>query len=184
VTVGAAATLELAGTTSNLSNPATAAQRVHVINSSTQAGGGGLIVSGTNQQVGAIDGVGDTVVKASASVTANHIVQTALVIGGTDATHVGLVTIASSDPSGNSLAGGLAVAGSLDPGSPFGSGSSGSSSGALALDNSSSSSLGAPVGGGVGGSGASVPEPSSVLLLLLGGLACLAPVVRRRRAKA
>ncbi len=183
VTVASAATLELAGTTSNLSNPATAAQRVNVINSSTQAGGGGLVFSGTNQQVGGIDGVGDTVVKDGASGTANHIIQHALIIGSAGASPARM-TIAGSDASGNPLAGGLAVAGSLDPGTPFGSDSSGGSSGALALDNSSSSSLGAPVGGGVGGSGASVPEPSSVLLLLLGGLACLAPVVRRRRAKA
>ena len=76
----------LAGTTSSLSNPTAAADRVHVINNSTQAGGGGLKVTGTNQQTGAIDGTGDTVVSAGASLTANHIVQSSLVIGGSAGT--------------------------------------------------------------------------------------------------
>ncbi len=187
VNVATGASLELAGTTSNLSDAGDPSHRAHIVNNSKQAdapgNSGGVVFSGTNQQVGAIDGIGDTVVNDGASGTANHIVQNALIIGSAGASP-SVMTIAASNSSGNPMAGALAVAGSLDPGTPFGSGSSSSSSGALALDNSSSSSLGAPVGGGVGGSGASVPEPSSVLLLLLGGLACLAPVIRRRRAKA
>ena len=187
VNVITGASLELAGTTSNLSDAGNPSHRVHIVNNSKQAdapgNSGGVVFTGTNQQVGAIDGTGDTAVKDGGSGTANHIVQNALIIGSAGASP-SVMTIAASDASGNPMAGGLAVAGSLDPGTPFGSGSSSSSSGALALDNSSSGSLSSPVGGGVGGSGASVPEPSSLLLVLLGGLACLAPVVRRRRAKA
>ncbi len=169
VTVAAAATLELAGSISDLSSPTTPLTRAHVINNSTQVSGGSLLVSGTNQQVGAVDGIGDTVVNAGANLTANHIVQNALVIGGS-ATSVGTVTIAPSDAAGNPMASGLAAAGSLEP--------SGSSS--LAPDGSSGlggSSLGGASGDG--GSSSAVPEPS-MLLLALAGLTCLWPALRRR----
>ena len=179
VTVAPTASMELAGTTSNLSNSSAAANRVHVVNNSTQAGGGGLKVTGTNQQTGAIDGTGDTVVSAGASLTANHIIQNALVIGGT-ATSSAMVTIAASDASGNPLASGLAIAGSLDGGSS-----------SITLGNSSSPATGSSsssplVGGsvGLGGGTAAVPEPSSVLLIVLGGLACLVPVIRRKARRA
>ena len=112
VTVATGATLELAGTASALSN-GTSLHSVNVVNSSSAAGGG-LLVSGTAQKVGGIDGTGTTQVNGGSDLTANHIVQGALVIGGTAGTP-GLVTIAASDASGNSLAssGGLALAGSL-----------------------------------------------------------------------
>ena len=61
VTVDSGATLELAGSVSAL---ATSPNRVNVTNNSQQASGGMLLVSGTHQQVGAIDGTGDTVVNA------------------------------------------------------------------------------------------------------------------------
>ena len=54
------------------------------------------------QVVGGIDGAGITTVAASTSLTADHIVQSALVIGG-DSDSTALVTIAPSDDSGNSL---------------------------------------------------------------------------------
>jgi hypothetical protein len=182
VTVVSSASMELAGTTSNLSNPSAAADRVHVTNNSTLAGGGGLKVTGTNQQTGAIDGTGETSVAAGASLTANHIIQNALVIGGTG-TSAGTVTIAASDASGNPVASGLAIAGSL----------SGSSSTVNIGGSSSpvgSASSGSPLGRSlgsvsVGGGGrAAVPEPSSVVLVVLGALACLAPIARRRGRKA
>ena len=126
-------------------------------------------MSGTNQQVGAVDGIGDTVVNAGANLTANHIVQNALVIGGS-ATSVGTVTISPSDAAGNPMASGFAAAGSLEP----------SGSNSLAPDGSSGlggSSLGGTSGDG--GSSSAVPEPS-MLLLALAGLTCLWPALRRR----
>ena len=95
--------VELAGTVSVLGVATPAADRVNINNSSSATAG--LLVSSTTgvQQVGGIDGTGTTQVNASASLTANHIIQTALVIGGTDASHVGLVTIDASDASGNPL---------------------------------------------------------------------------------
>ena len=176
VTVASGATLELAGSISDLSSSTTALTRAHVINNSTQASGGSLLVSGTNQQVGAIDGIGDTVVNAGANLTANHIIQNALVIGGT-ATSPGAVTIAPSDAAGNPTASGLALAGSLAPSSPFGS----STSSFLAADGLSGpgeSSLGGT--SDPGGGSSAVPEPSTVLLLALGSLICLWPALRRR----
>ncbi len=78
-TVASGATLELAGSASALS---AGANRAAITNNSQQSSGGSLLVSGTNQQVGAITGTGDTVVNGGADLTANSIVQNALVIGG------------------------------------------------------------------------------------------------------
>ena len=96
-----------------------AANRVNITNNSQQTSGGMLLVSGTNQQVGAIDGTGDTVVNDGSDLTANHIIQNALVIGGT-AGQPALVTIDASDASGNPLgqSSGLALAGSLTSSGP------------------------------------------------------------------
>jgi autotransporter-associated beta strand protein len=88
------ATLELAGSVSALAN---GANRVNITNNSTAPG---VLVSGTHQQVGNIDGSGTTQVNAGSDFTANHIVQSALVIGGTSR-NPGLVTIDASDASGN-----------------------------------------------------------------------------------
>jgi hypothetical protein len=181
-TVSNAATLELAGSVSALSQPS--GGRANVLNNSTAAVG--LHVTGTNQQVGAVDGSGNTQVDAGASLTANHIVQGALVIGGT-ASSPALVTIAASDANGNSLAtsGGLAVAGSIASG---GSGST--------LVSSSVSSSSAPASGGLmaagslgssmtasglnlGGGAAAVPEPSTLLLAAAGVIALA--LLRRRK---
>jgi autotransporter-associated beta strand protein len=183
INVASAASMTIAGTVSALSgngaNAATPANRANINNSSTQAGGG-LNVTGTNQQVGAITGPGDTAVAAGASLTANQIVQGSLVIGGT-ATSSAIVTIAPSDASGNPLAmaGGSAIAGSnapMDVG--------GSSLLAASAPASSASGVGSAGGANLGAGAAAVPEPSSILLVVLGSLACLVPAIRRKARKA
>ena len=70
-----------------------------IVNSSAAPG---VLVSGTNQQVGGIDGSGNTSINAGSDLTANHIIQTTLMIGGTAAS-AGAVTIAPSDASGEPL---------------------------------------------------------------------------------
>ena len=95
-TIASGGTLELAGTVSALSS---GPNRVNITNNSSSPG---ILVSGTNQQVGNIDGGGTTQVNAGSDLAANHIVQSALIIGGTTA-NPGLVSIDASDASGNPL---------------------------------------------------------------------------------
>jgi hypothetical protein len=169
-TVNTSATLELAGSVSALSS---GANRVNITNNSTVPG---LLVSGTNQQVGNIDGPGTTQVNAGSDLTANHIIQGALVIGGTPKSF-GLVTINASDVAGNPLGqlNGLALSGSPTPSSPFG------------LSGFGSAALGSAGDGGdppasllvdaaPGGHPLLIPEPSSVVLILFG----LAGVIGQR----
>jgi fibronectin-binding autotransporter adhesin len=172
-TVNSGSTLELAGPVSALSS---SANRVNVINNSTTPG---LLVSSTHQQVGNIDGSGTTQVNAGSDLTANHIIQSTLVIGGTAGSH-GLVTIDASDASGNPLgtSRGFAMASSLEPSEPFASGrlvssnflaSSGSSTSGLTLEADT-----------LGGRTAAVPEPTTMLLALF-SLASLGGLFRRKR---
>jgi hypothetical protein len=145
----------------------TGSHSVGVLNNSTSTTG--LHVTGTNQQVGAIDGTGSTMVEASAILTANHIVQSVLSIGGIDASHVGLVAIDASDASGNSLAsgGGLSLAGSLASSDSFGAGATSGSNLAGMGDSTTAAELsGGPSAGSRGVS--AVPEPSTLTLLSLG----------------
>jgi hypothetical protein len=93
-----AATLELAGTASNLTGGSS--QPVNVTNTSTAAAG--VEVSGTHQAVGRIAGTGNLAINAGADLTANAVVQGALVIGGT-AGNPATLTIAASNASGNPL---------------------------------------------------------------------------------
>lgn len=178
------ATLELAGSVSALSQ--TSGGRVSVANNSNATVG--LHVTGTNQQVGAVDGSGTTQVDAGASLTANHIVQGALVIGGT-AGSPALVTIAASDANGNSLAtsGGLAVAGSIASG---GSGSTLISSSVSASSSPASGGLTAASGLGsataasgvnLAGGNAAVPEPSTLVIALV-AVASLGCLIRRKKS--
>jgi autotransporter-associated beta strand protein len=172
-TVSGGATLELAGTISALSQPS--GGRVNVVNNSTALAG--LHVTGPNQQVGGVDGAGTTQVEAGASLTANHFVQTSLLIGG-NATTRGLVTIAASDASGNPLASssGLALAGSIasgGAGSALGFPSPGPSS-VSASGLTSGTGPGSPIAASVlnlGRRTAAVPEPSTLLIAAAGVVA-------------
>jgi T5SS/PEP-CTERM-associated repeat protein/autotransporter-associated beta strand protein len=181
-TVNDSATLELAGSVSALSS---ASHRVNVVTNSTAAAG--LLVSGIHQQVGNIDGPGITQVNAGSDLTANHIVQAALVIGGTSGAH-GLVTIDASDASGNPLVQSSAqssnsiLPGALQPAEPFGAALD--SSPILAAGESSFSdptvSASALASTGRNETPSITPEPTTLLLLALGGLPLLAPALRRR----
>jgi autotransporter-associated beta strand protein len=119
VQVTGTATLEIAGSVSALSSNVSAVSRAAIANNS--AAPAGVLVSGTNQQVGGIDGTGNVVVNAGSDLTADHIVQNALVIGGLPG-NPAIVTIAASDSNGNPLSetdstpalrSGLTLAGSL-----------------------------------------------------------------------
>ncbi|HEV2970839.1 MAG TPA: autotransporter-associated beta strand repeat-containing protein [Pirellulales bacterium] len=184
-TVTGSATLELAGSVSALSS---GTHRVNIINISTAPG---LLVSGTHQQVGGIDGSGSTVVNAGSDLTANHIVQSSLVIGGTAASR-GLVTIDASDSSGNpldlgageqtadgtrsvpaTLSSGFVLADSLQSTAPFASGAPSSSG----MDPPSAEGFsGDPIPAGPGADPAAVPEPSTLVLLVVafGGIVFMA----------
>jgi hypothetical protein len=162
VTVAAGATLELAGSVAALASGTT---RVDVVNSSTVSGGG-LLVSGTNQQLGAVTGAGNLTVNAGSDLTVNSIQQAALIIGGT-ATSKGLVTILPSDASGNPLVDSLI--GSLEQSSePFAAGLT--SSEGTALPPAGAFAAASIVSGGsssISFASGSVPEASAFLLALL-----------------
>jgi hypothetical protein len=114
----------------------------------------GVLVSGIHQQVGSIDGSGTTQVNTGSDLTANHIIQSSLVIGGTSGSPA-LVTIDASDASGNPLgqSSKSALADALTPDGPFGA------------DGISSAILSSNIGADM--TAPSVPEPSTLLLVLL-----------------
>ena len=93
-TVSGTGTFELAGIVSNLTGA------VNITNNSTSANG--ILVVGTNQVVGGIDGSGNLAVATGSELTANHIAQGALMIGGAIGSPA-TVTIAASDATGNPL---------------------------------------------------------------------------------
>ncbi len=167
-TVASGATLELAGSVSSLSS---GANRVNITNNSSSPG---ILVSGTNQQVGNIDGAGTTQVNAGSDLTANHIVQSALVIGGT-AGSPATVTIAASDASGNPLdaaRGGprgqssdFALADSMTASGPLGA--SATSTANLSSGDSTDLAALSPDNSAAGSDLPPVPEPSTLLLVLL-----------------
>ncbi|HEY2147752.1 MAG TPA: autotransporter-associated beta strand repeat-containing protein [Pirellulales bacterium] len=180
-TVSDSAVLELAGTVSAL-DQLVVKGRADVMNNSNAAAG--LLVTGQNQQVGGINGLGTTQVNADAQLTADHIVQSALVIGGS-AGHPSLVTIDASDATGNPLA---SVA-SLSPSgtsASIGSFSSSSASGAsMPTLGSGTNGINAVGSSGIslvtGGAAAAVPEPSAIALALF-ALAAAGFAIRRRVA--
>lgn len=166
-TVSPTATLELAGSVSALS---AGSNRVNITNSS-QAAAGGVFVSGSNQQVGGIDGGGNTVVGDGASLTANHIVQNALVIGGASSSPT-VVILAASDNNGNPLAN---VAGD-SPTSPLRASGLVTSAPVTAQTplgttppESSLSAAGRLSDLSLAGATATVPEPATISLLAFGG---------------
>jgi endonuclease I len=148
--VAAGATLELVGATSALSPLGLGGADRPAINNA-----GALSVTGFQsvQVVGGINGGADeagvTSVAASASLTADHIIQSALVIGG-DSDHGGLVTIALSDGSGQAL----------DPPMPISDASAGQGppwwNESLGLDE-------IPLR-----TGSAVPEPATIALIAVG----------------
>jgi autotransporter-associated beta strand protein len=90
-------TLELDGSFSALAGGATGTP---IFNNSAAVVG--VLVKGTNQLVGGIDGSGTLVITAGGQLVANHVVQGALVIGGSPSNGATL-TIAASDLDGNPL---------------------------------------------------------------------------------
>ncbi len=173
-TVAAGATLELAGTTSALADPTALSspdaatnplERVAIKNN-------GLLQVDLNaaQQV---DGSGSVTVTDDASLTADHINQLSLVIGNGS-----VLTLAPSNLNGNpmSATSGLALAGSLTPSTSF-IATSGSPLGAETSSLSPTVSL----GGGVSGRETAVPEPSSVVTLILGSLGLFAVGAAKRK---
>ena len=101
-TVDGTGTLELDGTVSALTGGSSG---TNIVNTSTAAAG--VLVNGSGQFAGGIDGTGTLVIANDAALTANHVVQGALVIGGSPG-HPAMLTIAASDASGNPLAVGQA----------------------------------------------------------------------------
>jgi fibronectin-binding autotransporter adhesin len=169
--VSNSAVLELAGSMSALGTAT--AGRADITNTSTAAAG--LLVTGTHQQVGGINGTGTTQVNAGSDLTANHIIQTALAIGGTSGMS-GRVTIAPSDSSGNPLvaAPDLATSDGFAAGLTPSAGLLGAGGGADGLAPALSS------GSAIGGNGSAVPEPSTIGLALLAVLAIGAARCRER----
>jgi autotransporter-associated beta strand protein len=181
VTIASGGTLELAGSVSALSS---GANRVNITNSSSPAG---ILISGTHQQVGNIDGPGTTQVNAGSDLTANHIIQSALVIGGTMG-NTATVTIVASDSSGNPLgqadaeptrmpvemAIGDEMSGAAFVGGP------GNSAGSLPLGAEGFSGDPIPAAGGAPSNSPSAPEPSALLLVALALAVGLANLAARR----
>jgi fibronectin-binding autotransporter adhesin len=184
VTVNNSAVLELAGTVSALSSSLISGRADVMNNSSASAG---LLVTGQNQQVGGINGSGATRVNDDAQLTANHIVQSALVIGGSMG-HPAMVKIAPSDANGISLAdsAGAQGAGSALAGLTAVGDSSISIASITAGANDAGSAAGilgstlASGGSPLAGDGAAVPEPSTLLLAVLAAFAAGFVVHRNR----
>jgi len=179
-TVAVNATLELDGTKSALQDSTVSLNRAAIANNGTLAVGNATVAPmGTTQQVGGIDGSGSVVVgdSVAASLTADHINQMSLVIGAGST-----FTLAPSAADGSPMVGqgagsSLVLAGSLTPSTSF-IGAIGS----LLGIGSASSAPAVSLGGGLGGASVSaVPEPSAVLLLLLGGMGAWS-LVRRRKS--
>jgi T5SS/PEP-CTERM-associated repeat protein/autotransporter-associated beta strand protein len=176
-TITNTAVLELAGSVSALSS---SSARTNILNNTTLPGG--LLISGTHQQVGSINGSGTTQVDGGSDLTANHIIQSSLVILGNAVSH-GLVTIAASDSSGNPLSSGLSEPVSIDFGSAQQSAMMADVSDSIGgvirdgsvFDTAALSSSSVVV--------ASVPEPSSWVLLAAGILAFSLTIVRIREQR-
>ncbi len=174
VTISNTAVLELAGTRSAL---ASGTSRANIINNAAIPGG--LLVSGANQQVGNISGSGTTQIDPGGNLTANHIIQSSLLIFGTATSHA-LVTIDASDSTGNPLSSGLSEpalsASGLAQQAFTGGDSANTVNGVIHGDSTFDIAA-----SGVIAASSSVPEPSSGILLSVGGLAIIEVISRRRK---
>jgi fibronectin-binding autotransporter adhesin len=169
-TVASGATLELAGPISALGSAG--GNRVHVINNSSAPG---LLITGMHQVVGSVDGNGTTQVNAGSDLTADRIIQSALIIGGA-AGSPAVVTIDASDAAGNPLAT-TAFSGMPIGAAPIAVGGDLGNSSIGAAIAESPMSLASPALHDP----AAVPEPSSLLLLVVGALAVAQAALRRSR---
>ncbi|HEV2968923.1 MAG TPA: PEP-CTERM sorting domain-containing protein [Pirellulales bacterium] len=134
----------------------------HVVND------GSAKVAETSRIMGGLDGTGITQVNAGGSLTADHIIQNALFVGGASGSPA-LVTIDASDSNGNPLASDMSLAGSLSPSDPFGAGLGSS---ALIGDTASSDSMGTDLALSLNNpsaefASATVPEPTTIVLLAI-----------------
>jgi hypothetical protein len=185
-TVSGSGTLELAGSASALGVGTPVANRAAITNTSSAAAG--LLVSAGNQQVGAVSGSGNVQVNAGTSLTADSIIAGALLIGGASG-NPAKVTIAASDENGEPLGEGLATG----TGDLATTGSAGLAASPENLaDSSSLSALDAPVDNPSSGAaspisralhGDVVPEPSSIILTMVGAIGLSSLVFRRRKQK-
>ena len=179
VSVATGATLELSGAATALS---AGANRANIANASVTPG---ILVSGTHQQVGNIGGAGSTQVNAGSDLTANHIVQSALMIGGTLGSRA-TVTIAPSNSTGNPVVEGTGDAGPSAVLASAGSMSIGVVGGSGLLTMGAEGLRGDPIQerltshGGRTENMAVVPEPAAWLLFAFGGLVWIA--MARNRA--
>jgi autotransporter-associated beta strand protein len=179
-TVGSlSGTVSGAGSTATLNIAAGAMLRVN--QTVATSFGGATVNSGTLDKagsgplrVGPIDGTGSVVVEAGSSLTANHIIQSALAISGT-AGSIGQVVIAASDASGNSLTAsgepaGSVMADALASTEPFGTGASSETAAtgadATRLDKTPQLNVALTSSGAHVGASSAVPEPSSLLLAI------------------
>lgn len=165
------AVLELAGSASALGT-STPGNRVTITNTSSAAAG--LLVSAGNQQVGGINGNGKTQINAGTSLTADHIIQSALTIGGMSGSR-GRVVIEASDSSGSPLAGAVAPSlGELVPNSlDFANATL--TSGAPNVDSTTGAGLFSPTIGSASpdANSSPVPEPATWISMLLALFALL-----------
>lgn len=174
-TVNGTSVLELMGPVSALGS---STHKVNIVNDSTTSPG--LLVSGTNQTVGKIDGTGTTQVNAGSNLTANRIIQSALAIGGSAASH-GLVTIAASDASGNPLGetmtatGNASMLAALESPGPL---DDGSLSDLPSPAEISTTNVAGPVAG-IETPAPSVPEPTTTVTLAIGAVLLGARAARR-----
>ncbi len=173
--VNGTATLEPAGAVSALSSGTNCASILN--NSPGVIGLAGPLISGTYQQVGNIDSTRTIRVNADSDLTAVHIIQSALAIGGSTG-NPGVVMIDASDASGNPLAESsrLALADSTTSNTPFGAGVIYSAG----LGSASDLEAVSPGNAAAGGNPLPVPEQSTFALLGFGAVGLIGYGLRWR----